>query len=76
MKNEHDWEKLGSLSKKIRNDLFDLKQASQELKLSKRDMHAITRAIAYVDKYRSDAENLMFSKGIGNVNVFYGRDSK
>ncbi|PGS83966.1 hypothetical protein COC69_01245 [Bacillus cereus] len=76
MVNENDWKEIGVLSKKIRNDLIELKNKSQEMKMRKKEVHSIMRALGYLDKYRSDAENLMFSKGIRDLKIFYGSDSK
>ncbi|MEW4150062.1 hypothetical protein Q0N88_07255 [Bacillus thuringiensis] len=76
MVNENDWKETGVLTKQIRNDLIELKNKSKEMKMRKKEIHSIMRALGYVDKYRSDAENLMFSKGIRDLNIFYGSDSE
>jgi len=72
MEDKEKWIEIGKLSKSIRNDLFKLSNLSKEIKMRKKEIHSINRSLKYLDKYRSDSENLMISRGIKDFNIFYG----
>lgn len=72
MINERKWEVLGELSKSVKRDLEKMSRLSKELKISKGGSGSLTRSITQVDKFRSKAENEMFSYGIKRFDIFYG----
>ena len=66
-----EWEKIGELTKRINTDINELTVlASSGMPLTKTSSLRISSR--YLNKFRSDAENLMFSKGLRNTNIFYG----
>ncbi len=76
MKMEDKWIRLGSLSKRVRSDLYEMKKISNELKIAKYKSEPITRSISSIEKFRNVAEEEMFGRNIGDTRVFYGGDDK
>lgn len=69
---EEEWKELGDLSKSIRSDLFKLLNLSNRVKMRKKEIESISRAIKHLDVYKSRAEDFMFSHGVTDLNIFYG----
>lgn len=70
IKNE-DWEEIGELTKKINDNLTQLIILSSKGMRTKQT-DSLKRSARHLNKFRSDAENIMFSKGIDDKNIFYG----
>ena len=71
MENKENWNEIGDLSKRIRNELVELLKLSQEIGMRKKETDAIIKTMKYLDNYRSKAENYMFLQGIKDFGVFY-----
>jgi hypothetical protein len=69
-----EWKEIGDLAKQINNDLNRLTMLSQKGVGTTRTK-SIKQSTKYLNRFRSVAENVMLSKGIGNINVFYGNQS-
>ncbi len=68
-----EWERIGVLTKKINDDLTKLTLLSSKLVGTTRAA-SIKRSSKHLNKFRSDAEDFMFSQGIKDISVFYSDD--
>jgi hypothetical protein len=68
-----DWEEIGQLAKWIDQELKELTvKASKVTNAYAYD--SLKRATNHLNKFRTRAEDHMFSKGIKDTNIFYGGD--
>lgn len=66
-----EWKELGLLSKEIDRKLHELILKSSKIVGTTRS-DSLKRSRTHLNKFRSKAEDLMFSQGEGDVDVFYG----
>src|SRR5690625_1868484 len=66
------WERIGFLSKRVNDDLNEIKKLAKKEKLN---TEPITRTITQINKFRNQSENIMLSRGKGSLSTFYGRDN-
>jgi len=69
--NIEQWKEIADLTKKINQDTNRLTILANKGMGSKR-VSPLRRSSRHLNKFRSDAENLMFEKGIIDKNIFYG----
>jgi hypothetical protein len=72
--NVEQWKEIADLAKKINQDTNRLIITASNGMGSKR-VDSLSRSSRHLNKFRSDAENLMFEKGIIDKNIFYGNQS-
>ena len=68
---ENNWLEIGKLTKKIDQELMYLSKISSKL-MNKKQTSQIDRSAKCLNKFRSNAEDIMLSKNVGDLNVFYG----
>ena len=66
---KEEWIELGDMLKAIHNELIDIICTPYFKKSMQNDIH---KAVALIDRYRSNAENEMFLQGIEDLDIFYG----
>ncbi len=66
-----EWKEIGELTKRINNDLHELILKSSKIVGSTR-MAPLKRSQNHLNKFRSKAEDLMFSQGQGDTKIFFG----
>lgn len=72
MKNttNEEWKKIGNATKKINNDIHDLIIEASKIVGTTRSA-PLKRSLKHLNKFRSEAEDVMFSEGKGDTNTFY-----
>jgi len=68
---ENNWLEIGKLTKKIDQELMYLSKISSK-SMNKKQTSQIDKSAKCLNKFRSNAEDIMLSKNAGDLNVFYG----
>ena len=69
-----EWEEIGQLAKWIDEELKLLTVKASKI-TDAYTYDSLKRATNHLNKFRTRAEDFMFSKGIRDTSVFYGGDS-
>lgn len=69
--NEKDWIELGAKVKEIDKEISELIIQASKI-MAKKDIKNLQSASRSINRFRSNAEDIMFSKKFGDVNTFYG----
>lgn len=69
-----EWKEIGKLTKSINSDIHKLIMLSSKA-VGTTKAASLKRSQRHLNKFRSDAEDRMFSEGQGDTNIFYGSDS-